>query len=191
MSDASKQSSGFQLPEGFNNAAARMPVFSMPNGKVAKQGTKTAILHGLFLGAVNLPSKQVDDKGNKKPWTCYVIELKSEALCKASAEDEEEFIAPPGTRVLITETPSMSRFRAIGTDPREVNEVFVQLEMGKNADGQNLWLCPLFAHGNPIPRMPGHKVVNLFAPVAANGSHPQLPASGTVNAFPGDDVPFA
>jgi len=145
--------------EGLTNVAARIPQYDGGDARMLRPGTKAHPIHGLLLGTIDLPSKQLDAAGKPKPWIGIVIELLQVCPVKeGNADNQTRRIAQPGEKMILTESAAFARFSPAADHPTQVVEAFIEPVVGKNAKGQPLWTFPVVALGRPIPRTIKHLV---------------------------------
>ncbi len=123
-----------EMPAGMTNLAMKYPVYDGGDARVLKKGTKTAPIHGLLLGIIELPSVQVKEDGTPNKWTGAVIELLQP--CPATTAGEEEpTVRPAGERIILTVSAALERFESVARDPKFVYEVFIEPEVSTNRAG--------------------------------------------------------
>jgi hypothetical protein len=163
------------------NLNARYPLYDGGDGQNAKEGTKGHGIHGYILGIVDLPSKQLDENGDPKPWPVMIIELKQAAPACDSGEDAVTTMRPAGTKIGFTMTTALTsnpRFARLARDPNFVHEIFIEPVMGRNAKKQALWLYPEFTAIGKIKRDKIMHSVNVEAYLDdLLGAAPQLPST--------------
>ncbi len=185
---ADKTATKMMRPAGLVNLNEKFPKYDpgIDARDKSNVGEKGNTIHGYLLGHVDLPKTIMDrETGEKKDWTAFVIQLISP--CPVVYADSEgktkKRVAGKGEKIILTETKALERFRPINGSP-QVAEVWIEPMVDTTSDGQSLWLYPVFAAGNPIPRTAD---MHVGSPMLQGAPAPKALAS--VNGTP-MDVPF-
>jgi hypothetical protein len=189
----------FQRPEGLISLIRRYPQYD-PGFDVRDRrmtGKKAAPIHGLLLGAKDLPATIADPAtGELRPWNVLVVELLQPCPVKDAgktpAEDRRRIAKPP-EHIIITSTAALDSIRErFGLDaamnaPERVYELYCEPVASVTRAGLSLWVFDAFEMGKPRAR----STMQRLNPFSDIGRAAAALGSKEAPALPEGALPFA